>query len=178
MDGENDQALGLIPPRTPERRRQDFIETLAALRLKPVDLATKLVKFGDDRPFTAIIRSIDRMISGETKVSAEMSVIVSTLFRQHLRLEKRHREISWTTTEHGSYHAKIDGWYVYISPQTRGRWLLSCAAGPSRQDYSPPFGRWLDSLDEAKHKASVEVEEGMNELAEIEHENQVRQTVS
>jgi hypothetical protein len=176
MDGEEDDVLGLVPRWPPEKRRQEFIEGLTELRLKPGDLATKFEKFGDDRPFKAIVRSIERMISGETKVSPEMSVIISMLLRQHRRLRRQNEEIKWTHTEHGTYQAEIDGWYIYITPQTRGRWILSCAAGSSRQDYSPPFGRWLDSLDEAKHKALVEVEEGMNELAEIEHEIQVRQT--
>lgn len=177
MDGEEDDVLGLVPRRPPEKRRQEFIEGLAELRLKPGDLAAKLEKFGDDRPFQSIIRSIDRMISGETKVSSEMSIIISMLLRQHRRLKRRYSEVEWTHTEHGTHQAEVDGWYIYIIPQTRGRWILSCSAGPSRQDYSPPFGRWLDSLDEAKHKALVEVEEGMNELAEIEHEIQVRQSV-
>ncbi|GGH45963.1 hypothetical protein GVY41_03065 [Frigidibacter albus] len=174
--GENDGVLGLIPPRPPERRRQEFIDGLAELQLRPWDLAAKLERFGDDRPFKAIIRSIDRMMSGETKVSPEMSVIVEMLLRQHRRLTKRHGGLDWTLTEHGSYQAEVDGWYVYLSPQTRGRWILGCSSGPSRQDYSPPFGRWLDSLAEAKHKALVEVEEGMNEYAAIEHENEVMQS--
>lgn len=177
MDSEEDDVPGLVPRRTPEERRKEFIEGLAELRLKPSDLAAKLEKFGDDRSFKSIIRSIDRVVSGETNVSSEMSVIVSMLLRQHRRLKKRNSDITWTINEHGTYQTKIDGWYVYISPQTRGRWILSCYAGPSRENYSPPFGRWLDSLEEAKHKAPVEVEEGMNELAEIEYEMKVQQSV-
>lgn len=173
---DDDNLLGAFPARTPERRRQDLIDALAELRLSPAGLAGKLEKLGDDRSFKSIIRSIERMISGETKVSPEMSVIIEMLLRQQRRLKMRHRDIQWTVTENGTHQAQIDGWYIYLSPQTRGRWILSCAAGPSRQDYSPPFGRWLDSLDEAKHKALIEVEEGMNELAEIEHESQARET--
>ena len=175
---DNDEELGLPPftARTPDQRREDLVEGLAELRLTPAGMAGKLEKFGDDRSFKAILRSIERMISGETKVSPEMSVIMEMLLRQHRRLKKRHQDLQWTVTEHGTHQAQVDGWYVYLSPQTRGRWILSCAAGPSRQDYSPPFGRWLDSLEEAKHKALVEVEEGMNELAEIEHEVSLRQS--
>ena len=161
---------GLLSRRSAEQRRQDLVEGLAELRLKPNGLAGKMEKFGDDRPIQAIIRSIERMLSGETKVSAEMSVIIEMLLRQRRRLNDRFSDLQWKVTEHGIHCTQIDGWYVYISPQSRGRWILSCAAGPSRDDYSPPFGRWLDSLEEAKHKALVEVEEGMNELAEIKHE--------
>ena len=175
MESDEANFEGLLPRRTPERRRQDLIDGLAELRLKPGGLARKLEKFGDDRPSQAILRSIDRMLSGETKVSAEMSVIMAMLLRQHRRLNAKFSDLKWEITEHGTHRAQIDNWHVYLSPQTRGRWLLSCAAGPSRDDYSPPFGHWLDSLEEARHKALVEVEEGMNELAEIHHEAKQRE---
>jgi len=171
MEEQSDIFEGPLQPRSPEIRRQEFIDGLAELRLTPAALAFKMEKLGDDRSIKAIMRSIERMISGETKVSAEMSVILSMLLRQHRRLKDRYGELQWQVTEHGTHQAKVDDWYVYLSPQTRGRWILSCAAGPSRQDYSPPFGHWLDSLEEAKFKALVEVEEGMNQLAEIKHEN-------
>ncbi|ATF04073.1 hypothetical protein PhaeoP75_04474 (plasmid) [Phaeobacter gallaeciensis] len=173
----NDESLdGLIPRRSPERRLQDLVEGLAELRLTPWGLVQKLEKFGDDRPSRAILRSIERMISGETKVSAEMSVIMSMLLRQHRRLNERYADLRWEITDNGTHHAQIDSWHVYLTPQTRGRWLLSCAAGPERQDYSPPWGHWLDSFELAKHKALVEVEEGMNEFAEIKHEHRQRET--
>ena len=174
---ENDEETveGLIPRRSPERRRQDLTEALTELRLTTWGLVRKLEKFGDDRPSQAIARSIERMISGETKVSAEMSVILSMLLRQHRRLNERYADLDWKVTEHGTHHAQIDNWHVYLAPQTRGRWLLSCAAGPTRQDYSPPWGHWLDSFELAKHHALVEVEEGMNELAEIKHEHRQRE---
>jgi hypothetical protein len=157
--------------RSPDQRRKDLVEGLEELMLTPGELVHKLQKFGDDREFTVVKRSLDRMISGETKVSPEMSVIVEMLLRQHRRLKDRHAEVSWEISEHGTHQAIIDGWYVYLSPQTKGRWILSCASGPNRSDYSPPFGHWLSSLAEAKHKALVEVEEGMNELSEIMHES-------
>lgn len=173
MDDEEEKLFGLIPPKSPEQRRDEFIKGLSELQLKPSDLAHKMEKFGDDRSIKTILRSIERMISGETKVSAEMSVILSMLLRQHRRLRHRQSELMWSINDHGVHRTEINGWHVYLSPQTRGRWILSCAAGPSREDYSPPFGRWLESLEEAKHKALVEVEEGMNELAEIDHEHAV-----
>jgi hypothetical protein len=61
-------------------------------------------------------------------------------------------------------------WYVHISPQTRGRWILSCRNGQRPEDYSSPFGRWLGSLEEAKNKALAQIEEGMNDLAEFAYQ--------
>lgn len=161
---------GVATRRSPEQLRKEFVDGLRELRLLPSDLVRKLEKYGDDRSFKTILRSIERMISGETKVSPEMSVIMSMLLRQNRRLKERYGTLNWRITEHGSHHATVEDWHVYLSPQTRGRWVLSCAAGPSREDYSPPFGRWLDSLDEAIDKALVEVEDGMSDLAEIHHE--------
>ncbi|MFW7270284.1 hypothetical protein ACMAUO_20405 [Gluconacetobacter sp. Hr-1-5] len=163
-----------FPTRSPEQHRQHLVEALAELRLMPFDLAAKMEKFGDDRTPQAINRSIQRMLSGETNVSPEMTVIVSMLLRQQQRLKERHPDLKWEETPHGAYHTNVENWHVYLSPQTRGRWILSCAAGQNRSDYSPPFGRWLDTLDEAKHKALVEIEEGMNDLAELNHERRKR----
>ncbi|RWD32149.1 MAG: hypothetical protein E5Y88_30010 [Mesorhizobium sp.] len=155
---------------TPEEQRRKLIASLSELTLSPADLARHLERNRDYREFSATIRSIQRMIAGETRVSGEMMVIVNMLLRQHRRLKARYRDLKWERSEHGVYWAQLDDWFVYISPQTRGRWILSCRNGPGPKDYSPPFGRWLDSLEEAKNKALVCVEEGMNDLAEIGYE--------
>lgn len=127
-DDEND-AEGLFPRRTSEQRRQDLMNGLAELRLNPSSLARKLEKLGDDRPMRAILRSIDRMLAGETKVSPEMSVIMSMLLRQHRRLNERYSDLQWEATEHGTHRAQIDQWHVYLSPQTRGRWIYPVPRG-------------------------------------------------
>lgn len=155
------------PKPSAEELRSRFCEALEELTMTPADLATFMDKNRDYRDFKATIRSIQRMVSGDTRVSGEMMVIVNMLKRRHRRLKARYGDLRWQRTEHGVYEAQVDGWYVRISPQTRGRWLLSCACGPSRKDFSPPFGRWLESLEEAKNKALACVEEGMNELADI-----------
>lgn len=155
---------------TPEEQRQKLIAALGELTLSPADLARHLEKNRDYRDFSATIRGIQRMIAGETRVSGEMMVIVNMLLRQHRRLKARYPDLKWEQTEHGTYYAQVENWFVYISPQTRGRWILSCRNGPSPKDYSPPFGRWLDSLEEAKNKALACVEEGMNDLAEFAYE--------
>lgn len=155
---------------TPEQQRQTFAAALAELTLSPADLARHLEKNRDYRDFSATIRGIQRMVAGETRISGEMMVIVNMLLRQHRRLKRRYPNLTWERTEHGTYWTQVEDWFVYISPQTRGRWILSCRNGPNHKDYSPPFGRWLDSLDEAKNKALACVEEGMSDLAEMEFE--------
>ncbi|BCG98695.1 hypothetical protein MesoLj131b_06950 [Mesorhizobium sp. 131-2-5] len=160
----------LDPKPNPERERQRFTAALAELKFIPADLAAFMDKNRDYRDFSATIRSIQRMLSGETRVSGEMMVIVNMLLRQHRRLKAKYPNLQWQRNEHGVHSAQVEGWFVYVSPQTRGRWRLECSSGPSRSDYSPSWGRWLDSLEEAKEKALVCVEEGMNDLAELTYQ--------
>lgn len=150
---------------TPESAMRWLNAALVELRMTSGDLADHMAKHSDYRDITSILRSIQRMISGEIRVSGEMITIVSMLIRQRTRLKLRHPSILWNINEYGAHWAKIDDWYVHITPQTRGRWILICRHGSDPKDYSPPFGRWLDSLDEAKEKALSCIEEGMNDEA-------------
>lgn len=160
-----DNIFGYKP--TLEEQKARFNAILAELTLLPTDLA-KFINRKDGRDYSATVRAIQRMVSGETRISGEMMVIVNMLLRQHRRLKARYPDLQWQRNQYGAYQAQVEDWFVYISPQTRGRWLLSCSHGP--KGFSPAFGRWLDSLEEAKNKALACVEEGMNDLAEISYE--------
>lgn len=162
----SDIADTLFPKPTEEQLRVRFAEALAEISFTPADLLKWMDDRGDYRDGSATIRSIRRMLSGETRVSGEMLVLVNMLLRQHRRLKLKYPNLAWEKNEYGDYSTRVDSWYVYISPKTRGRWLLSCSSGPLREDYSPEWGRWLDSLDEAKNKALMTVEEGMADMAE------------
>jgi hypothetical protein len=166
MSDTSDVFSVLFPKPTEEQLRLRFSEALAEIGFTAADLMNWMNKRSDYRDCSATIRSIQRMLSGETRVSGEMAVLVTMLLRQHRRLKLRYPNIAWEKSEHGVYSTRVDSWYVYIYPQTRGRWLLSCSSGPRREDFSPTWGRWLDSLDEAKNKALMTVEEGMADLAE------------
>ena len=133
------------------------------------DVATFINK-KDYRDYSATVRGIQRKVSGETRVSGEMMVIANMLLRQHRRLKARYPNLQWKQDQYGVYRTQVEDWYVCISPQTRGRWILSCRHGTGAKDFSPAFGRWLDSLEEAKNKALACVEEGMNDLAELSYE--------
>ena len=158
--------LGKKP--TDEELRIEFINALEKISFTPSELLKWMSRRGDYRESSASIRGIQRMMSGETRVSGPMMVLVNTLVRQHRRLKARHPNLAWSINEHGTYAAQVDGWHVYIAPQSKDRWLLTCSSGLSREDYSPPFGRWLESLEEAQNKALMSVEEGMADMAEIE----------
>lgn len=152
---------------TDEELRAQFTNALNEISFTPDELLKWMNQRGDYRDASASIRSIQRMMSGETRVSGLMMVVLNVLLRQHRRLKASHPELIWSVNEHNIHVTQVDGWYVYISPQSKGRWLLSCSNGSSREDYSPAFGRWLDSLDEAKNKALMSVEEGKADLADL-----------
>jgi hypothetical protein len=155
---------------TAEELTQRFNAALGELMMTPADLANVMFKNSDYRDASATIRAIQRMVSGDTRVSGEMMVIVNMLLRQHRRLKARYADLKWELNQYGAYWAKVEDWYVSISPQTRGRWILSCSNGPGPKSFSPPFGRWLHSLEEAKAKALACVEEGMNDVAEFSYQ--------
>lgn len=149
---------------TEEELREKFSAALAEISFTPAELMGLMIDRGDYRDSASIIRSINRMVSGETRVSGEMMVLVNGLVRQHRRLKQQYPDLVWNLNEHGTYSAQVGDWHVYIVPKSKGRWLLYCRDGVS--DYSPPFGRWLSSLEEAKNKALMSVDEGITQMAE------------
>jgi hypothetical protein len=156
----------LNPKPTPEAITERFNAELAELQMTISDLATHMDKNRDNRDFSAAIRSIQRMVSGDTRVSGEMLVIVNMLLRQRRRLRVKYQNLKWNINNNDAYCAQIEDWYVHIEPKTKGRWLVSCRHGKDPKGYSPPFGRWLNSIEEAKDKALYFVEEGMNDEAD------------
>ncbi|WP_105405471.1 hypothetical protein [Neorhizobium sp. T7_12] len=149
--------------RTPEEIAQEWREALAELGLSAVELADFMKKNGGDyRPYATILRSIQRMILGEIRVSGEMFVIVRMLLRQHLRLKERHPALQWVQHPTGVFTAEVEDWSVSLSPQSKGRWIV---IGTDPSGSSPQFGRWQQGITAAKNKALVCVEEGMSEFA-------------
>lgn len=163
-----DVEIELFKKPTDEELRTQFLSALEEVSFTPGELLKWMSRRGDYRDASASIRGIQRMMSGETRVSGPMMVLANTLVRQHRRLKLQYPHLSWSINEHGTYVSQIENWFVFISPQSKGRWLLACRKGRNHDDYSPPFGRWLGSLEEAQNKALMAVEEGMADIAEME----------
>jgi hypothetical protein len=166
-----DQGVGFgFPPKTHEEIAQEWRAALEELGLSPVELADYMKKKGGDyRPYNTILRGIQRMVAGETRVSGEMFVIVRMLIRQQRRLKNKYHNINWNKLPSGALSAQIDDYTVFLSAQSKGRWIVSCRADTG---FSPEFGRWQDSLEEAKNKVLACVEEGMNDLAYLKAEEE------
>ena len=89
------------------------------LGLTPIELAGRLKTWGDHRTHDAVIRSIQRMLAGDTAVSGEMKVIINMLaYIQHLEDEKNDG-LKWTPMPSGGYAAKADDFMLNLSPQTK-----------------------------------------------------------
>ncbi|WP_206532208.1 MULTISPECIES: hypothetical protein [unclassified Mesorhizobium] len=89
---------------TPEKLTQKFNAALKELMLTPG--SHFMDKNRDYRDFSATIRAIQRMVSGETRVSGEMMVIVNMLLRQHRRL-KENPDLKWERNQHGACWATV-----------------------------------------------------------------------
>lgn len=153
---------------SPDRRRETLIAALDEMSMSVSDLVSYMDDQAPLEDSGATIRSIKRMISGETRVSSEISSLAGSLLRRYRRLKMEHPSVEWreVETSPGNYIAKVGDWCAFLYPQSKGRYLLRVAAGFSSSDYSPPFGRWLSSIDEAKNKALLAIDEGKNQMAE------------
>jgi hypothetical protein len=121
------------------------------LGLTPVEIASRLKTWGDHRTYDAIVRSLQRILSGDTAVSGEMRVIISMLtYLQHLD-DAQNSGLSWVQHSHGSYTALAGDFTISLSAQTKGRWHISIIHQPS--GYSHPWPSWQNDLEAAKRKA-------------------------
>jgi len=153
--------------KTPEEMTAEFQTQLRELGDSPVELADRMQKLGDDRPYNTILRGIQRMLSGETRVSGEMKALVTMMLRQQRKLKKRHANLTWNQLPDGAYSTQMDDFGITLAPQSRNRWLVNLR---HKDGLSPPWPRWQDSLEAAKHKALICVEDATDYLIELEIE--------
>ncbi|WPU98444.1 hypothetical protein SNE26_20675 [Mucilaginibacter sp. cycad4] len=128
-----------------------FTAQFEELGLTPLELASRLKTWGDHRTHDAIIRSIQRMLSGDTGVSGEMKVLVNMLtYLQHLE-DEQNTGLQWMKMPSGGYIGKAGDFMLNLSPQSKGRWHISIVHQPS--GYSHPWPSWQNDLESAKRKA-------------------------
>jgi hypothetical protein len=105
------------------------------------------------------------MASGDTRVSGEMQVIVELLMKARRRAEYEAARLKWDEIQQGCFSVKIRDFTVTLSPQTRGRWLVHLM---HKDGYSPPWPNWQTSLEEAKIKAMLCLEDAVDDLRATE----------
>lgn len=135
---------------------------LDSLEETPSSLAKKLERLGDSRAFPTILRSIQRMNSGESRLSGEMLVIANLLLQKKRRRDRWQKTTEWRTEE-GDKVAQISEFKVTLEPQTRGRWRVNVR---HVDGYSHPWPAWQDNLEAAKKVAYLWVQEAEDALDE------------
>lgn len=148
----------------PQAAASEFRDRLDALSLSQSALAVRLRELGDDRSVETILRSIQRMATGEARVSGEMKVIMRLLEQNEYRVSRLAHSVAWQDHPDGTVTANADDFSIYIKPESRGRWAIAVR---HCDGYSPPWPRWVSSLDLAKARALLAVEHGHADLAEI-----------
>jgi len=143
------------------------------LGLTPAELASRLKTWGDHRTYDAIIRSVQRMLAGDTAVSGEMKVIINMLtYIQHLE-EEKNEGLKWTPMPLGSYAAKAGDFMLNLSPQTKGRWHISIVHQPT--GYSHPWPSWQNDLESAKRKALFCLGDARRHIFEWQRDERIEQ---
>jgi len=119
------------------------------------DLTEFMRSMGDQRDYSTIMRSIQRMISGEVKVSGEMIVILQMLLGQRLRLKERHPDIKWEVQSDQRHIAHVDNYKIALIPE-RKKWKIDCRRVGDK--HSLTWERFSLSLKEAKYRCLPYIE--------------------
>lgn len=151
---------------TPEERTEQFKGLLEELDEKPTELARRMHLLGDYRSAATIMRGIQRMAAGDTKVSGEMLVIIRMLVNQQRLQYHKYRQVEWKQQPNGAWLATVDGFSVTLHPQSKQRWSIYLSF--IETGYSPACGTWQPSLDAAKRKALTRLADGQLEVAELQ----------
>jgi len=119
------------------------------------DLTEFMRSMGDQRDYSTIMRSIQRMISGEVKVSGEMIVILQMLLGQRLRLKERYPDIEWEVQPDQRQIALVDNYKIVLIPE-RKKWKIDCRRVGDK--HSLTWERFSLSLEEAKYRCLSYIE--------------------
>jgi hypothetical protein len=141
---------------------------IAGMSLNQSSFAALMSGLGDGREFRTILRSIQRMASADARVSGEMQVILSLLARDRARARRLAGALDWKPDDRGGFAAEVQGVRISVSPQRGDRWSVHArhvAEGPD--GYSPSFPHWRDSLEEAKIRAVLAIDETLDQVEQI-----------
>lgn len=161
MPQDNTETFELDRTQSPEEATMAFRQALESVKLSQRALAAKMRALGDKRSFDTILRAVQRMATGEARVSGEMQVILTQLLRERDRSARLVERTVWTESN-AVITAEIDGVALSLSPQCRGRWQIHARLTGSN-GYSPTIPHWRNSLAEAKLRAVLCVDEALDQ---------------
>ena len=94
-----------------------------------------------------------------------MHVILTLLLRQHRRARRLAEQAVWTSHDDGRLTTKMQGVRVTLRPQSKRRWsIVARYIADGTNGYSPEFPHWRNSLDEAKLRAILAVDETLGDI--------------
>jgi hypothetical protein len=140
----------------------EFRSALEELGLSQTGLASRMIALGDYRKQEAILRSIQRIAAGESRVPGEMQVVMKLLQREHRRAKRLANAVCWSKSNDGKLNTEINGVHLTITPQSRGRWSIHAQHGSN--GYSPDVPHWRNSLEDAKIRAVQAVDETLDQM--------------
>jgi hypothetical protein len=135
----------------------------------PNSISRRMLDLGDYRSQTVIIRSLHRMLAGETRVSGEMLVIANLLVREFRQLLKQYADLKWQTLANGCMTTIAGEFRITLHPKPRGKWLVHLVY--LKSGYSPPYPQWQPSLEVAQQKAIACLADALNEVEQLEKES-------
>ena len=142
-------------------------EDLDELNWTPAALMDRMRSLGDYRKPATILRGINRALEGEIKPSGELMALVRQAVRFKRRLLRTYGNTAWTKLGDGSHTAQVEDFRITLAPQSKGRWLVVVV---HKDGFSPPYPRWQDTLEAAKHMAFITLDSAQNWLHEYAEE--------
>lgn len=165
----NDTFDPVAQDKSPEDLLNELRDAMRFLDWTPVELMDQMRELGDYRSPAAILKGINRALSGEIKVSGELLTVVKQMVRLKRRLLRTYGGVLWHPIENGSYTSKIEDFQITLCPQSKGRWLVNTI---HKNGYSHKFPRWQTSLDAAKSMALFTLDNAQNWMQETAEEIQ------
>lgn len=146
-----EQAEPIVPT------SDDLKGWLSELDTTPSLLASRLMHLGDFRSHNTILRGLQRALSAETGVSAELAVIVKMLINQRRRYHRAAGQIDWVQSERGGIHAVVRSFKISLYENRNGLWQIHVI--DQKSGYSHPYPTYPKNLESAKLKALECVDE-------------------
>lgn len=141
---------------------------ISGLDVDQSGLARMFRRLGDHRDQATILRSLQRMLSGDVPVSGPMKVIMTLLLRERAAAYRLAKHVGWEQTKDGGYEAEVEGVKLTLTPQSHRRWSIHARhVADGDNGYSPSIPHWRSSLDEAKVRATLAVDETLDQVAEL-----------
>jgi hypothetical protein len=145
-----------------------FRERIAAIHETQQGLAKRMRELGDSRPFSTVLRGVQRMATGDTRVSGEMQVILSLLAREVERQKAEVDALTWEVDAEGAVRTKSMGFTITMYPERSGYRIYVREETPD--GYCAPWPRFPQGIEAAKLKAMETLHEAIADLKIIRKE--------